>query len=193
MEASALLAALETCLRPEIDKLGGRLSMLGNEAEAVMHLQTGTDRWRCVLLADGESVVDDPGFQEGGIVDHQLRVLIQHQAGPLEMEKGAGHFKADGKHGAPLLVRCTQVRLLIMRTRFYRLLSAGPGAESQPAGDVDHEAGWRYLGRQPYVPNEELLKLRTWELSFRLRAGLLTPDLEGDDPIIKALLPLTES
>lgn len=193
MEASALLAALEICLRPEIEKLGGRLSMQGNEAEAVMHLMTGTDRWRCVLLADDETVEDDPGFQEGGIVDHHLRVLIQHQAGPLDMEKGAHHFKADGKHGAPLLVRCTQVRLLLLRTRFYRPLSAGPGADAVPAGDADHEAGWRYLGRRPYVPNEELLKLRTWELSFRLRAGLLTPDLVGDDPPLRALLPFTES
>lgn len=193
MEASSLLTALETCLRPEIEKLGGRLSMMGNEAEAVMHLMNGTDRWRCVLLADEESIPDDPGLQEGGVVDHHLRVLIQHQAGPLEMEKGATHYKADGKHGAPLLTRCTQVRLLMMRTQFYRPLSAGSNAETLPAGDVDHESGWRYLGRRPYIPNEELLKLRTWELSFLLRASLLTPDLEEGDPPLHALLPFRES
>lgn len=186
MEAASLLSALESCLTPEIASLRGSLSIHGHEGDAIAHLLTGTDRWRCVLLADDELMEDDPGMQEGGIVDHGLRVLVQHQAGPLDYQKGANQFKSDGKHVAPLLTRCTQVRLLILRTRFQRALSPDNFTD---APDVDHVQGWRYLGRKAYAPTADLLALRTWELSFRLRAGLLTPDFDGEDAVLFARLP----
>lgn len=182
MEAYALLAALKATLTPAVQALNGTLAIQSHEAEAVTFLMTGTHRWRVVLICDTEDVAPDDGLQQAGVVNYTIRALVQHSEGPL-FEKGASTFaQAASPHDAPLLKRCTQLRLLMLRCQFVR------GAPATPAPDVDHETGWYYMGRKVYAPTAELLALRTYELTFRLRAGLLTPDYGGAEPMLPCLL-----
>jgi hypothetical protein len=182
MEAAPLLESLQAALGPEIHALGGSLGIQSHEAEAVTYLMTGTHRWRVVLICDAEEVVPEDGLQQAGVVNYTIRALVQHAEGPL-YEKGQSTFKQGASpHAVPLLQRCTQLRLLMLRCQFLR------GTPPTPAPDVDHETGWYYLGRKVYAPTAELLALRTYELIFRLRAGLLTPDYGGAEPLLPCLL-----
>ncbi len=182
VEAAPLLEALQAALRPEIHALGGVLAIQSHEADAVAHLMTGPTRFRVVLICDSEDVAAEDGLQQAGVVNYTVRVLVQHSEGPL-MEKGESTFKEGASpHSVPLLTRCTQIRLLVLRCQFVR------GTPPAPAPDVDQQTGWYYLGRKTYAPTKELLALRTYELSFRLRAGLRTPDYNGTDPMIPCLL-----
>lgn len=174
MEAGPLLQSLKETLGPVIIGLGGTLSIQAHEADAVAHLLTSPSGWRVVLICDAEDLPADDGLQQAGWATFRIKALVQHQDGGLEFEKGASVFKlGSSPHAVPLLDRCTQVRLLLLRTRFLR---AG-----QPAPDADHEFGWRYLGRQIYAPTADFLSLRTYQLSFTLSGGLITPDWVTDD------------
>ena len=182
MEAAPLLEALQAALRPEIHALGGSLGIQSHEAEAITFLMTGTTRFRVVLICDAEDLAAEDGLQQAGVVNYTIRVLVQHSEGPL-YEKGESTFKQGASpHAVPLLTRCTQIRLLMLRCQFVR------GTPPAPAPDVDHESGWYYLGRKTYAPTAELLALRTYELTFRLRAGLLTPAYGGAEPMLPCLL-----
>lgn len=182
MEADALLEALQTTLTPEVKALGGELSIHGHEADAVARLQAGVDRWRVCLICGQDDVPFQDGLQQAGVVTFTIRALIQHNEGP-QFAPGSSQFKQGASpHAVPLLRRCTQFRMFLLRCQFVR------GTPPVPAGDCDHETGWSYLGRKAYSASSDWQSLKTYELTFRLRAGLLTPDYAGTDPPLPCLL-----
>ena len=181
MEAGPILEALSTALSPLIIAQGGTLSIQAHEADAVAHLLTNPSGWRAVLICDSEDLPAADGLQQAGVASFKIKALIQHQDSGLAYEKGASVWKLGASpHSLPLLDRCTQFRLWLLRIRFTR--------SGQPAPDADQEHGWAYLGRQVYAPTADFLSLRTYQLSFALTGGLLTPDYEGSDPPIPAAL-----
>jgi hypothetical protein len=184
VEADAFLQALEATLTPQVAALGGTLSIHGHEADAVSRLQIGTARWRVCLICGQEDVsAQDDGLQQAGVVTFTLRALIQHNEGPHFVPGSSLHKQGVGPHAVPLLKRCTQFRLLLLRCQFVR------GTPPVPADDADHETGWTYLGRKTYAATSDWQALKTYELAFRLRAGLLTPDYGASDPLLPCLLP----
>jgi hypothetical protein len=181
MEAGPILEALSTALSPLIIAQGGTLSIQAHEADAVAHLLTNPAGWRVVLICDAEDLPANDGLQQAGVASFKIKALIQHQDSGLAYEKGASVWKLGASpHSLPLLDRCTQFRLWLLRVRFTR---AG-----LPAPDADHEHGWQYLGRQIYAPTADFLSLRTYQLTFSLTGGILTPDYQGSDPTIPAAL-----
>lgn len=183
MEADSLLRALEATLTPQVAALGGHLSIHGHEGDAVARLAVGTDRWRVCLICGQEDVPATDVVQQAGVVTFTLRALIQHNEGPQFSPGGSAFKPGASPHAVPLLKRCTQFRLLLLRCQFVR------GTPPVPAGDADHETGWAYLGRKPYAATSDWQALKTYELAFRLRAGLLTPDYGGSEPLLPCLLP----
>ena len=181
MTSDMLARAFISALSPTVAVHGGTFGAFTTEADLVGHLLSGTNHWRAGLLVEGEDVDDEQTAQERGLCDFSIRVFVQHSEGPT-MEPGAGTYTEDDLHEANLLARCDWLR---QQMHLVRLLRAG-----QPAEDIDHETGLRYLGRQGYNP-AVAVGLRTYVLTWRLRGNLDMPnaqtplipvDVMGGDP-----------
>lgn len=167
MDSATILQSVEDYLKPLLADEKGLLSIAETEEDAIEMLANGSERWRVILIMDGDEAVED--FNPGGFVAATLQAWVQAPKG-MEARPGRGLHR-QGTNATPAFM--TRLHWVIRKIRGLQLVH----------DEIDrrgfHYQGWNWLRF------EETAAFRTARARFILRFAHDDPatDPDGTEPV----------